>query len=84
MDLRKNLHACVPPALLAQAEEAALQEDISLDELVRDAIQRRLNRKAFEEVLAFGKRHARARRLRPRDVASAISAVRAEEKAHRP
>jgi hypothetical protein len=80
--LEKNLHAAVPPALLARAQEAARQEHISIDELVRDAMERRLNRREFEEVLAFGKRHAKARGLKPNDVESAIADARAEPKEH--
>src|ERR1700693_6047945 len=38
----KNLHAAVPPALLARAQEAAQQEHITLDELVSEAMERRL------------------------------------------
>ena len=44
MEPEKNLHAAVPPALLARAQEAAQQEHISIDELVSDAMERRLNR----------------------------------------
>ncbi len=76
----KNLHAAVPPALLARAQEAAQQEHISIDELVSDAMERRLNRREFEEVLAFGKRHAKARGLKTSDVEGAIAAARAEPK----
>jgi hypothetical protein len=38
----KNLHAAVPPALLAPAQEAAQQEHITFDELVSEAMERRL------------------------------------------
>jgi hypothetical protein len=62
--------------LLAQAQQIAQQEHISLDELVSDAMEQRLNRREFEEVLAFGKRHAKARGLKPGDVAGAIASVR--------
>jgi hypothetical protein len=78
----KNLHAAVPPALLARAAEVAQQENITLDELVSDAMERRLNRREFEEVLAFGKHHAKARGLKPSDVEGAIAAGRAEPKEH--
>jgi hypothetical protein len=76
----KNLHATIPPALLAEVEKAARAEHITLDELVRDAMERRLNRHELDEVFAFGKQHARQRGLRPRDVADAIAQVRS---AHR-
>jgi hypothetical protein len=74
----KNLHASVPPALLARAAEVAQQEHITLDELVSDAMERRVNKREFEEVLAFGKRHAKERGLKPSDIASAIAATRAD------
>ncbi len=76
----KNLHASVSPTLLARAAELAQQEQISLDELVSDAVERRVNKREFEEMLAFGKRHAKARGLNPGDVASAIAAARAQPK----
>lgn len=55
----KNLHAAVPPALLAQAEEAAQQEHISLDELVRDAMERRLRERRRQKLRAYGDAQAR-------------------------
>ena len=80
----KNLlHASVPPALLAQGEKAAQRQHISLDELVSDAVEQRVNRQEFEEVLAFGKRHAKKRGLKPRDVAGAIAAVRSHPEPRR-
>ena len=80
MEPVKNLHAAVPPTLLTQAEKAAEAEHITLDELVRDAMERRLNRRELDEVFAFGKRHARERGLKPGDVAGAIADVRAQDK----
>jgi hypothetical protein len=76
MNPEKNLHAAVPTALLARAQEVAQQEHISLDELVSDAMEHRLNRHEFDEVLAFGKRHAKARGLKLSDVDHAIAAAR--------
>lgn len=76
MDSEKNLHAFVPPALLTRAQEAAQQERISLDELVSDAVEQRLKTRGLEEVLAFGKSHAKERGLKPGDVAIAIAEER--------
>lgn len=76
MEPEKNLHANIPPSLLAKAQAVAEQEHITLDEFVSDAMERRLNRQEFEEVLAFGKRHARKRGLKPSDVEDAVDAVR--------
>ena len=73
MRYENNLHAFVPPALLTRAQEAAQQERISLDQLVSDAVEQRLNTRRLEEMLAFGKRHARERGLKPGDVARAIA-----------
>ena len=44
----KNLHAWVPPALLAQVEAAAQQEHISLDELAVEALRRHIARRSLE------------------------------------
>jgi hypothetical protein len=76
----KNLHAFVDPALLEKMQQAAQNEHLTLDEFVSDAIERRLNRHEFEEVLAFGKRHARGRGLKPGDVARAIAVERQGDK----
>jgi hypothetical protein len=73
MHYEKNLHAFVSPALLTRAQEAARQEHISLDELVSTAVEQRLKTRGLEEVLAFGKRHAKERGLKPGDVATAIA-----------
>ena len=79
----KNLHASVPPSLLSQAENAARAEKITLDELVRDAVERRLHRTELEEVLSFGKRHASQRGLVPGDIANAVAEVRGQENEQR-
>jgi hypothetical protein len=76
MRSEKNLHASVPPALLARAQAAAQRERISFDELISDAVEQLLNRRGLEEVLAFGKRHAKERGLKPDDVAIAIAEER--------
>ncbi len=75
----KNLHALVPPALLSKTEQAAQAEQLTVDEFVADALERRLNRRELADVLAFGKRHAQERGLKPGDVAAAISADRHRE-----
>jgi hypothetical protein len=76
MNPAKNLQATVPPALLAQIERAAEAEHITVDELVQDAVESRLNRKEWQETLLFGDRHAQARHLTEGDVQEAIAAVR--------
>lgn len=78
----KNLHAFVPPTLLTKMQQAAQDEHLTLDEFVSDAIERRLNRHELEDVLAFGKRHARERGLKPGDVTRAIAGERRTDKEH--
>ncbi len=41
MEAEKNLHASIPTALLTEAEQAASADHITVDELVRDAMERR-------------------------------------------
>lgn len=72
----KNLQTTIPSALLAQIERAAEAEHITVDKLVQDAVESRLNRKEWREVLLFGERHAQACHLTEADVEEAISAVR--------
>lgn len=79
MQPEKNLQASIPPDLLAKAQAAADQEHISVDEWLKQTMERRLNHQEFEEVLAFGKRHARKRGLKPSDVEPAIDAVRDDQ-----
>ena len=79
MEPEKNLPASIPPDLLAKAQAAVEQEYISVDESPKKTMERRLKYQEFEDVLAFGKRHAQQRGLRPSDVENAVDAVRDEE-----
>jgi hypothetical protein len=81
-DPEKNLHASISSALLSQAEKAAREEHITLDALVTEAIERRVNGRELEEVLDFGKRHARARGIRPGDVTKGIAELRGAGNQH--
>jgi len=50
----KIVRVNLPQALIVQMERAAKAEHITLDELVRDAMEHRLNRRGLDEVFAFG------------------------------
>ena len=76
MTTEKDVHVKLPHTLVVQMEQAAEAERITLDELVRDAMDHRLNGRGLDEVFAFGKRHARERGLKPSDVEKAIADVR--------
>jgi len=78
----KNLHATVPPALLDRIEQAAESERLTLDEFVTELIERGLKRSGLDDVLAYGRRHARERGLKPSDVERAITETRTRDKEH--
>jgi len=78
----KNLHATISPALLAEVHQAANAEHITIDELVQDAVERRLHHRRWEDVLRFGEQHAQARGLTEADVEEAIADVRREQQTH--
>jgi predicted HicB family RNase H-like nuclease len=40
--MEKNLHASIPASLVAEAQQAASADHISVDELVREAVEHRL------------------------------------------
>ena len=74
--LDKNLHASISPTLLKRMQQAAEEERVTVDEFLADAIERRLNRRELTDLLAFGKRYARARGLIPHDIEEAIAVER--------
>jgi hypothetical protein len=78
MEPEKNLHANIPPNLLVEMERAAAAEHVTVDELVRDALEYRLNKREWQDVVAFGEKHARSRGLTEADVPEAIDEVRRE------
>ena len=68
----------LPGQLLDKVREAAAKEEISPEELVREAVESRLSRAAWTRTLQFGTRNARDLGLRPEDVEVEIAAVRME------
>ena len=68
----------LPAPLIEKVKEAAAKEEITPEELVRDAVEARLSRTEWRETLEFGERNARARGLTPEDVDSEIAASRSE------
>jgi metal-responsive CopG/Arc/MetJ family transcriptional regulator len=69
-------YIALPGELLDKIKQAAAREDITPEELVRDAVESRLSRAEWTETLQFGERNARVRGLRPEDVEAEITAVR--------
>lgn len=68
----------LPDQLILKVKEAAAQEEISPEELVRDAVETRLSRAEWRKTVDFGHRNARERGLTPDDVEAEIAADRAE------
>jgi hypothetical protein len=64
--------------LVEKVKAAAAMEEITPEELVRDAVEARLSRAEGRKTLDFGERNARLRGLKPEDVDVQIAAVRAE------
>ena len=68
----------LPGQLLDKVKEAAAREEITPEELVRDAVETHLSRSEWRKTLEFGDRNARARGLKPEDVETEIAAVRSD------
>ena len=55
----KNLHASIPDALLAEAQKVADAQHTTVDELVRDAMERCLRDIRRQKLRAYGEEQAR-------------------------
>lgn len=72
----------IPEALLRDMDQVAQRESRSRSELAREAIRSYIERKTeWEEIFASGRKLARARGLRPEDVAGEIAGYRREKAA---
>jgi hypothetical protein len=78
MEPEKNLHASIPAALLTEAEQAANDDHISVDDLVRTALERSLIERRREEVFAYGKQQARKLGIKEEDVERIVHEFREE------
>jgi hypothetical protein len=68
----------LPGQLLDKIKEAAAKEEITPEELVRDAVENRLSRADWTKTLQFADRNTRTRGLKPEDVEAEIAAVRSD------
>jgi hypothetical protein len=80
METEKNLQATIPPALLKEAEQAASADRISVDEFVRDAMERRLRARRRDWLYAYGEQQARKVGIKEEDVERIIHEFRDEER----
>ncbi len=81
--MEKSLHASIPASLLAEAEQAAYTDHISVDELVREAVEQRLRARRRQSLYAYGEQQARKLSIREEDVARIIHEFRDEERKRR-
>ena len=59
MGSEKNLHASIPYALLLETQKVADAQNVTVDELVRDAMERRLREIRRQRLRAYGEGQAR-------------------------
>ncbi len=68
----------IPDQLMLKVKEAAQREAISVEQLVRDALEQRLNNKGFQRLFAIGDRNVNRTGARPEDVETEIAAHRSK------
>ena len=81
METEKNLHASIPPALLAEAEKIAAARHVSMDEFMLEAVQSFVEERSWKEVFAFGKQQAHKLGYKEEDVDRLIHEFREEDRA---
>jgi hypothetical protein len=68
----------IPEQLMLKVKEAAQRDEISVDELVQEALVHRINEKRSRHIFSIGDRNVKRTHALPEDVESEISAHRAE------
>ncbi len=83
MNTEKNLHAAIPAGLLMEAEKAASADHISIDELVRVAVEHRLRDRRRQQLYVYGEGQARKLGIEEEDIDRIIHEFREEERARK-
>jgi len=68
----------LPGELVEKVKEVTAREAITPEQLVREAVENRLSRAEWSDLVEFGQSNARERGLKPEDVDAEISAARRE------
>ncbi len=68
----------IPEQLMLKVREAAQREDISVEDLVREALEQRLNDGGFRRLFAIGDRNVKSTGARLEDVEREVAAHRSE------
>jgi plasmid stability protein len=73
----------IPDQLMVKVEETAAQEGISVPELVREALEQRINGKGFAAAYAIARRRGQQTGVTPENVESVVEAEIAALRAER-
>ncbi len=73
----------IPDQLFAKVQETAVREEISVEELVRDALEQRINRKGFRGLLGIAKRRGEMTGITPENVESIVESEIAAHRSER-
>ena len=68
----------IPELLMLKVKDAAQREQISVEELVLDALEQRLNDEGFRRLFAIVERNIKRTGARPEDVETEIATHRSE------
>ncbi len=68
----------IPDQLMLKVKEAAHREEISVEELVQDALEQRISDKGFRRLFAIGDRNVKDTGAQPEDIETEIAAHRSE------
>ncbi len=80
MEPEQNLHAAIPAALLHEAEEAAQAEHVTLDEVMRQAVETYIEERRWRKIYQFGERQARRLDIKEDDVDRIVHERREQER----
>jgi hypothetical protein len=75
-----NLPLVLPPALAAEVEAAAAEEHRPVLDVLQDVIERGLEERRWQRLLAYGAGHARALGVTEEDVPRLIAEFREEQR----
>lgn len=76
----KNKSLTIPPSLLAEIQAAADEERRTAAELLRQAVERYLENRRWQRLIAFGEEQARSLGLTEADVPRLIAEYRQEKR----
>lgn len=76
----KNVHVNLPQALVVQMQKAVEAGDVTLDEIVRQAVQRYLSDRSWNKLYAYGEAQSRKLGIQEEDVDRIIHEYRQEER----